>query len=208
MSGSASRASRQAVSGAARPGPEAGQPDVELDERAARVERAQLLDPVLAPGPGGEGGAELRLERVVAGEDPSRLRALPRLVQSRGAPELPRLGVVADPERERERRETGARLRLRSALRPLDLVGREHGRARDDNGCERRERGDDDSRAGPRGHAARLEARCEIGAGRGAAPDAAPGRPVVLTQATSLGRGRRNALAWSGTPPQRATFHI
>ena len=91
---------------------------VELDERAARIERAELLDPVLAPRPGCEGGAELRLERVVAGEDPSRLLALPRLVERRGASELARLGVVSDPERERERREAGARLQLGGALDP------------------------------------------------------------------------------------------
>ena len=74
VSGSTSRASRQAVPASPVSGPEAREPDVELDERAARVERAELLDPVLGPGPGREGRAELRLERVVAGEDPLRPR--------------------------------------------------------------------------------------------------------------------------------------
>ena len=93
--------------------PEAREPDVELDERAAGVERAELLDPILGSGPGRERGAELRLERVVAGEDPPSLGAAAGLVELDCAAELPRLGVVADPERELERRRSLARLRLR-----------------------------------------------------------------------------------------------
>ena len=42
---------------------------MELDERAAGVERTELLDSILGSGPGRERGSELRLERVVAGKD-------------------------------------------------------------------------------------------------------------------------------------------
>ena len=37
--------------------PEAREPDVELDERAAGVERTELLDAILSPWPGSERGA-------------------------------------------------------------------------------------------------------------------------------------------------------
>ena len=84
--------------------PEAREPDVELDERAAGVERTELLDSILGPGPGRERGSELRLERVVAGEDRPRLGAPACLVQLDCAAELPRLRVIAETERQLERR--------------------------------------------------------------------------------------------------------
>ena len=137
-----------------RAGPEARQADVQLHEGAARVERAELFDPVLALRPGRERGAQLRLERVVAPEDPARLAAAARLVELGRAPELARLGVVAYPEREHEGWEALARLWLDRGLRSgVALVGAEHRRAGDDHGRERRERGDDQRGAGARGHA-------------------------------------------------------
>ncbi len=151
--------------------PEAGQADVELDERAAGIERAELLDPIFSGRPRGERRAELRLERVVTREDAAGLVAAALLVEGRGAPQVARLGVVADPERERERRKPLPRLRLgRRGQRLVGIVGRQHGRTGDHDRRQRGERSHDESGAATGRHAANLATpRLKIFAGRSTA---------------------------------------
>src|SRR5215211_7482638 len=75
-------------------GPEARQSDVELDERAPRIERAELLDSVERARPVGERGAELRLDRLAAEEDRLGLRAPTSAIEAFCVPQRARGSVV------------------------------------------------------------------------------------------------------------------
>ncbi len=95
-------------------GPQPREPEVELHEGALGVEDCELLEPVeRAVRPGREGGADLRLERVMAREERLCRALLPRVVERLAAPEVTRLGVRPEPESERQGRSSGARLRRR-----------------------------------------------------------------------------------------------
>ena len=88
------------------PRPVEREPEVEGDERAARVLRGELLQPAQGPArPGGDRGADLSLQRAVAGEDRPGAPGLPvPVVEGFRIPERPRLRVRAQAEVERERR--------------------------------------------------------------------------------------------------------
>ena len=109
-------------------------------DRARRAAR-----PADACRPGGERGAELRLERVEAPEDP----ALPppggpALVELGRPPELARLGVVANARaRARAAGNRGVASSCDRGPLGVALVRREHRRPGDDGGGGHRQRGDD-----------------------------------------------------------------
>src|SRR5439155_5677258 len=62
--------------------PVEGDSVLELDERAARPPRGELLQPGEACRPIREGSADLRLDRVVAAEDRSGLPRVPAVVEA------------------------------------------------------------------------------------------------------------------------------
>ena len=89
--------------------PESRKPEVELDDRGVGVQLRELLEPIeRAVRPPSEGGADLRLERVVAREHGGRGRGVSTPVEGRALREIARLGIGAEAERERERRPTRA----------------------------------------------------------------------------------------------------
>ena len=98
--------------------PEARQAEVELGERAARIQGAELLHPVergsaVRTGPAGERRTDLGLERVVPLEEPSGLGEADRRCGARPP------GADPGPPRRRARRGRGrASARRRGAPRP------------------------------------------------------------------------------------------
>ncbi len=120
--------------------PETREAEVELDDRDLRIELRELLEAIERRlRPRGERRADLRLERVVLGEEGGRVLDLPLLVE-RGTPgQIPRLGVRSEPERERERGSSLAQLglgrRRRRACRVA--VGGKHRGGHDRDGRDR-----------------------------------------------------------------------
>src|SRR5438093_262811 len=96
-------------------GPVVREAEVELGNRAVRVggdESLQLVEPAVRPAR--KGGADLRLERVIAAEDGERLAPLARVQQVGGLRQILRLPVSARAELEKDGRCARARLRHRT----------------------------------------------------------------------------------------------
>ena len=80
VSGSASSRRTPGLHRVALVRPQSREPEVELHDRDLRIELRELLEPVERPlGPGRERRADLRLERVVLGEQRRRPVTSPRL---------------------------------------------------------------------------------------------------------------------------------
>ena len=89
--------------------PQPGEPEVKLHDGDARVELRELLEPVERPvGPGGEGGADLRLQGIVPRKQTRRGSGVTARVERLGLRQIARLGIRAKTESERERRATFA----------------------------------------------------------------------------------------------------
>src|SRR5205823_11329608 len=103
--------------------PEEGPAEMELRGRAARVGGDEVLERLEAViRPAGEGDPDLRLDRVVAAEDPLRRGRAARAEEPRALRKRARLGVGPHAEVERQRRPSrprlGHRARRAAALTP------------------------------------------------------------------------------------------
>ena len=138
VSGSASRAARQASTGSPLVRPQPREAEVELHDRDLGIELRELLEPVeRAVRPLGERRAHLRLERVVLGEERARRREVPARVERRAT----RHGLAPPGP-------SGSRARTRAEAFPRGARG---GRARRRTGrvaVRREDRGGDDRDGG------------------------------------------------------------
>ena len=153
VSGASSRTARQASTGSPSFAHSRASPRWSWTTARVGVQLRELLEPVeRAVRPLGEGGADLRLERVVAREHGGRGRGVSPPVESGALREVARLGIRAEAERERERRPTRAELRRgRGRRRSGAAAGGENGRGRDTRRRER-DRSDEERDATPGGH--------------------------------------------------------
>ena len=133
------------------PGGQEREAEVESRDAARRVLRDELLQSPLGPvRPGGDGGADGRLDRVgVLGEDlleaRGRLGAAALVVQPLGCAQRPGLGVVAEKQPQLEGRCRALGGRRRGRFGALPVLGLEQGDADDDRGRGRRRDADENA---------------------------------------------------------------
>ncbi len=133
--------------------PQAREPEVKLHDCDARVELRELLEPVERPvGPRGEGGADLRLQGVVPCKQTCRGGGVTARVERLGLRQIARLGIRTKSESERERRTALTGARGRGLRRPSRVAVRGEHDTGDDRDRSRRNRGDEQHDATPRGH--------------------------------------------------------
>jgi sulfur-carrier protein adenylyltransferase/sulfurtransferase len=127
-------------------GPQAGEPEMELDGCALGIELRELLDAVeRAHGPGCEGRPDLCLERVVPVEESRRALEVSLRVEDTATREVARLRIVAEPEREGKRWASRPRLRVGDGGRRRVSVRGQHrpGYDRHGGGSGQRDQEDD-----------------------------------------------------------------
>jgi hypothetical protein len=131
--------------------PQARETEMELDDCDLGIQLRELLEAIeRAVRPRGEGGADLRLERVVICEERCRAPDLTSLIRRRARQEIPRLAVGTEAECERERRPAVAERGLGGLRRARRIAVCSQHHAGDDCNRRSRDRGDDKRDPAPR----------------------------------------------------------